>query len=156
MAPGTIFSPTCATLGGGTFSQLYGTNRPKQPPGQILVHYSMDVIRTLRATRISSEHRIEQAVRAGDTPEARVDAPSGRSIRKALRNRLALAIMDDWRAAAGRTSGAHGKGDTDGRARRGRPRGQTEFVQRWGSVAEVEAGVCTPRTRWIETDRPPD
>ena len=85
-----------------------------------------------------------------------IDAPSGRSIRKALRSRLALAIMDDWRAAVGRTSGAHSKGDTDGRARRGRPRGQTEFMQRWGSVAEVETGKCTPRTRWIETDRPPD
>ena len=69
---------------------------------------------------------------------------------------VALAIMDDWRAAVGRTSGAHNKGDTDGIARRGRPRGQTEFMQRWGSVAEVEAGKCTPRTRWIETDRPPD
>ena len=83
-------------------------------------------------------------------------APSGRSIRKALRSRLALAIMDDRRAAVGRTSGAHSKGDTDGRARRGRPRGQTEFMQRWGSVAQVEAGKCTPRTRWIETGRPPD
>ena len=145
-----------APQGQGELLHLTYGREDNTPADDAIRGAALDVIRTLRATRISSEHRIEQAVRAGDTPEARVDAPSGRSIRKALRNRLALAIMDDWRAAAGRTSGAHGKGDTDGRARRGRPRGQTEFVQRWGSVAEVEAGVCTPRTRWIETDRPPD
>jgi hypothetical protein len=66
--------------------------------------------------QIWSEHRIAQAVHDGDAPERRIDAPGGRSIVEALKAlwcRLALAVMDDWQAAAGENGGGHNKGDVD-------------------------------------------
>ena len=121
---------------------------------------ALDTIRALRAARISSEHRIAKAIRLGLPPEARVDTPTQRSIRKALRDRLGVAIMEDWRAAIGEAAGRHSRGSVDGRARQRRPSGQEEFLERWGRVSEVADGKCVPRPRWIESasagDRPPD
>ena len=92
--------------------------------------------------------------------QARVDTPTQRSIRKALRGRLGVAIMEDWRAAIGEAAGRHSRGSVDGRARQRRPSGQEEFLERWGRVSEVADGKCVPLPRWIESasagDRPPD
>ena len=70
--------------------------------------------------------------------------------------------MEDWWAAVGEAAGRHNRGSVDGRSRRRRPRGQDEFLGRWGSVSEVVDGRCVPRLSWIESegaiesDRPPD
>ena len=112
---------------------------------------ALDTIRALRAARISSEHRIARAVRLDQRPEAQVEPPTPRSVRVALQDRLGVAIMEDWRAAVGEAAGQHSRGSVDGRARRRRPRGQEEFLERWGSVSEVVDGRCVPRLSWIES-----
>ena len=65
-------------------------------------------------------------------------------MRAALRARLTAAIMMEWRAAkgAGRS--------TDGRAQKTRPRNETEFLDRWGALAEIEGGRCITHTQRLE------
>ena len=60
------------------------------------------------------------------------------------RARLTAAIMMEWRAAkgAGRS--------TDGRAQKTRPRNETEFLDRWGALAEIEDGRCITHTQRLE------
>ena len=111
---------------------------------------ALDTIRTARATRISSEHRIARALQMGETQEARIQAPTPSQLRKLLRHRLTGAIISDWVAAVGTLDGAHGKGDADIRAHRRRPHDMTEFLRRWGSVCEMVGYECRPKPRWLE------
>ena len=57
---------------------------------------ALDAVRTVRAARISSEHRIARAIQKGEPQEARMLAPTPSALRKLLRGRLEAAIISDW------------------------------------------------------------
>ena len=63
---------------------------------------------------------------------------------------MEAAIISDWRAAVGTLDGSHGKEDTDARAHGRRPRDMKGFLERWGSVCEMDGDECVPRPRRLE------
>ena len=122
---------------------VYG-RKSNTPTDTTVRGVALDVIRALRAARISNAHRRATNYRRQQDIERALPNPSADQVRAALRARLTAAIMMEWRAAkgAGRS--------TDGRAQKTRPRNETEFLDRWGALAEIEDGRCITHTQRLE------
>ena len=130
--------------GHGELLHLVYGRKSNTPTDTTVRGVALDVIRALRAARISNAHRRATNYRRQQDIERALPNPSADQVRAALRARLTAAIMMEWRAAkgAGRS--------TDGRAQRTRPRNETEFLDRWGALAEIEDGRCITHTQRLE------
>ena len=77
-----------APLGMGEVQHLVYGRGADTPTDTAIRGAALDTIRTARATRISSEHRIARALQTGEAHEARIHLPTPSQLRKLLRHRL--------------------------------------------------------------------
>jgi len=130
--------------GHGELLHLVYGRKSNTPTDTTVRGVALDVIRALRAARISNAHRRATNYRRQQDIERALPNPSADQVRAALRARLTAAIMMEWRAAKG-----VGR-STDGRAQKTRPRNEAEFLDRWGALAEIEGGRCITHTQRLE------